>query len=291
MEAYGAAKARLFSEYSAQHRIINADDPFGAELIARRLPDTVSYGLTAGDVRGELLAVNASGMELSISYRSEKQTVRTGLIGRFNACNLLAVAATLLARGTSLARVTATLSSLSAAPGRMQRVNSTSPSTEPGVYVDYAHTPDALAKALDALRETKPAALIVVFGCGGDRDRRKRPIMGNIAAEKADRTYVTSDNPRSEVPEAIIAEVVAGISPSQRSAVSEITLRRQAIRTAIANAAHDATVLIAGKGHETYQEIHGVRHPFSDVDEALLALEARRVSTQRPPTGESHVVR
>lgn len=291
MQAYGAAKARLFSEYPARHRIINADDPFGAGLIARRLPNTVSYGLTAGDVRGHVLSMDVSGMALSISYRGEKQIVRTRLIGRFNACNLLAVAATLLATGTSLARVIPTLSLLSAAPGRMQRVNAASILPEPGVYVDYAHTPDALAKALDTVRETKPAALTVVFGCGGDRDRRKRPIMGSIAAEKADRIYVTSDNPRSELPEAIIAEIVAGIDPFRRSAVTEITLRRQAIRAAIANAADDDAVLIAGKGHETYQEIHGVRHAFSDVDEALLALEARRPPAQRPALGEQHVVR
>ena len=152
-------------------------------------------------------------------------------------------------------------------------------------------TPDALAKALDTVRETKPATLIVVFGCGGDRDRRKRPIMGSIAAEKADHIYVTSDNPRSEAPEAIIAEIVAGIGPLRRSAVTEITLRRQAIRAAIANAARDDAVLIAGKGHETYQEIHGVRHAFSDVDEALLALEARRRLAKSPALGEQHVVR
>jgi len=272
MGAYGAAKLRLFTDYPANHRIVNADDSFGAELIARRLPGTISYGLTAGEVRGEVLAMNVSGMILSVSYRGNQQTVETKLIGRFNACNLLAVAATLLAAGITFADAAATLSSLSAAPGRMQRINANSDLAEPRVYVVYAHTPDALAKALDTVRETRPAVLAVVFGCGGDRDRRKRPIMGRVAAERADRVYVTSDNPRAEIPQEIIAEIVAGIDASRRSAVTEITLRREAIQMAIVNAGSDAAVLIAGKGHETYQEINGVRHPFSDVDEALAAL-------------------
>ena len=192
------------------------------------------------------------------------------MIGRFNASNLTAVAATLIAERIAIDEVAAVLGKLTAAPGRMQRVVTDSTAALPSVYVDYAHTPDALAKALDAVRETNPQSLAVVFGCGGDRDRSKRPIMGKIAADRADRVYVTSDNPRSELPESIVAEIADGFAttPARKS----IVLRREAISSAITEASADDAVLIAGKGHENYQEINGVRYPFSDVAEAQNAL-------------------
>ena len=280
MKAYGAAKAKLFTNYPAEHRVINADDEFGAELIAKQLPNTLSYGLDKGDVRADVVSMNAAGMRLAISFAGQTVHVDTWLIGRFNAYNLLAVAATLIASDVALESVASILSTLTAAPGRMQRVNVVAEAVEPSVYVDYAHTPDALAKALDAVRETRPQALTVVFGCGGDRDRSKRPVMGKIAADHADRVYVTSDNPRSEQPEAIINDIVAGVDIDQRSALNLIVLRRDAIQQAIRTASAEGAILIAGKGHETYQEINGVRHPFSDVDEALLALAARRPQTK-----------
>jgi len=274
MQAYGAAKAKLFTDYPVAHRIINADDEFGAQLIAKNLPNTLSYGLDKGDVLGRVLSMNGSGMRLAISVAGTTVTVETRLIGRFNAYNLLAVAATLVAAGVGLEEVASILSTLTAA-GRMQRVNTTANAAVPCVYVDYAHTPDALAKALDTVRETRPQALTVVFGCGGDRDRSKRPLMGKIAADRADRVYVTSDNPRREQPAAIIDEIVAGASVEQRNAMHRFVLRRVAIHQAITTADANDAILIAGKGHETYQEINGVRDAFSDVDEALLALAAR----------------
>ena len=280
MKAYGAAKARLFTDYSAKHRIINADDEFGSQLIEQKLPSTLSYGLDQGDVRGDVVSMNADGMRLAISFAGQTASVETRLIGRFNAYNLLAVAATLLAANVALERIASILSTLTAAPGRMQRVNAVTDVVEPSVYVDYAHTPDALAKALDTVRETRPQALRVVFGCGGDRDRSKRPLMGKIAADRADHVYVTSDNPRSEQPLAIVDEIVAGVDMDKRNAFNPIVLRRDAIQQAIKNANAKDAILIAGKGHETYQEINGVRHPFSDVDEALLALAARNLSKQ-----------
>jgi UDP-N-acetylmuramoyl-L-alanyl-D-glutamate--2,6-diaminopimelate ligase len=280
MDAYGAAKATLFTDYPAKHRIINADDAFGAQLIARNLPNVVSYGLDQGDVRGEVISTSATGMRVTISYAGQSTNVETGLIGRFNAYNLLAVAATLIASGVAFESVASVLSTLAAAPGRMQRVSTAADVTEPSVYVDYAHTPDALAKALDTVRETRPHALTVVFGCGGDRDRSKRPLMGKIAADRADRVYVTSDNPRSESASAIIDEIVTGVDMAQRGTLNLIVLRRDAIQHAIQKASVNDAILIAGKGHETYQEINGVRHPFSDVDEALVALAARTVLTQ-----------
>ena len=280
MAAYGAAKSKLFTDYPARHRILNADDEFGAQLIAQKLPDTLGYGLNEGEVRGHVASMSASGMQLTISFAGHTVNVETRLIGRFNAYNLLAVAATLIASEIALEKVASVLSVLTAAPGRMQRVNSAVDNVEPSVYVDYAHTPDALAKALDTVRETQPQALTVVFGCGGDRDRTKRPLMGKIAVDRADNVYVTSDNPRSEPPLAIIDEIIAGVGSDQRQALHTVTLRRDAIQQAIKAANAKDAILIAGKGHETYQEINGVRHPFSDVNEALLALAARTSSMQ-----------
>jgi UDP-N-acetylmuramoyl-L-alanyl-D-glutamate--2,6-diaminopimelate ligase len=291
MAAYGSAKARLFTDYPVLHRIINADDAFGADLIKRALPNTVSFGLESGAVRGAILAMSLAGMQISVSYQGNSSTFSTKLIGRFNASNLLAVAATLLATGTPLLRVTETLAQLSAAPGRMQRVNEGSDEHDPNVFVDYAHTPDALAKALETVRQTKPASLAVVFGCGGDRDRSKRPQMGAIAADHADHVYVTSDNPRSESPDTIIAEIAAGVATQRRTALKQVVSRREAIRMAISAAGDSDAVLIAGKGHESYQEINGVRHAFSDVDEARVALTMRREQVQRSAAENRHVVR
>ncbi len=288
MAAYGAAKAKLFTDYPAKHRIINADDEFGSQLIAKRLPNTLSYGIDLGDVRGDVVSMNASGMRLTISFVGQMVSVETRLIGRFNAYNLLAVAATLIASDVAIERVASILATLTAAPGRMQRVKSAVEAIEPSVYVDYAHTPDALAKVLDTVRETQPRALTVVFGCGGDRDRSKRPLMGKIAADRADSVYVTSDNPRSEQPLAIIDEIVAGVDMDKRNALHPIVLRRHAIQQAIKTANAKDAILIAGKGHENYQEINGIRHPFSDVDEALHALAARHSLKQK--ISEAHHV-
>ncbi|MEO7255986.1 MAG: UDP-N-acetylmuramoyl-L-alanyl-D-glutamate--2,6-diaminopimelate ligase [Casimicrobium sp.] len=273
MDAYGAAKTKLFTDYPVQHRIVNADDPFGAKIIALGLPNTLSYGLSSGDVRADVVSMSSSGMHLTLHYAGKASSVHTELIGRFNAANLMAVAATLLTEHFALDAVASVLEKLTAVPGRMQRVVTDSISGLPSVYVDYAHTPDALANALDTVRETNPQSLAVVFGCGGDRDRSKRPIMGKIAADGADRVYVTSDNPRSESPDSIVAEIVNGFVTT--SACRSIVSRREAIRVAITEASAKDAVLIAGKGHESYQEIAGVRHPFSDITEAQIALTQR----------------
>lgn len=273
MEAYGAAKTKLFTDYPVQRRIVNADDAFGAALIARGLPNTLSYGLHHGEVRADIRSMSSGGMQFTLHFAGKTASVHTLLIGRFNAANLMAVAATLLAENIEIDAVASVLEKLTAAPGRMQRVMPESSTDLPSVYVDYAHTPDALAKALDAVRETQPQSLAVVFGCGGDRDRSKRSVMGEIAADRADRVYVTSDNPRSESPESIVSEIANGFTatPARKSMV----LRREAIHAAITEASVNDAVLIAGKGHENYQEIAGVRHPFSDMAEAQIALSQR----------------
>jgi UDP-N-acetylmuramoyl-L-alanyl-D-glutamate--2,6-diaminopimelate ligase len=277
MAAYGAAKLKLFTDYPLVNRVVNADDAFGETIVTRKLPNTITYGLDRGDVRGELLKTSSSGMSLRLHFAGSTARIDTALIGRFNASNLMAVAATLLADGFAIETVAKALEHLKAAPGRMQRIYAQNDRALPSVYVDYAHTPDALAKALDTVRETQPKSLSVVFGCGGDRDRRKRPLMGQIAVERADRVYVTSDNPRSESPESIIAEIVDGVS-ANKAQLEIVVQRRDAIHAAIHAAESADAVLIAGKGHELYQEINGERFAFSDEDEARSALMTYRLA-------------
>jgi UDP-N-acetylmuramoyl-L-alanyl-D-glutamate--2,6-diaminopimelate ligase len=290
LAAYGEAKAKLFTDYPTRHRIINADDIFGAQLIARKFPQTVSYGLDGGLVRGRLLTPRdvrttaSSGLMLRIESPWGEFEIATDLIGRFNAYNLLAVAATLLAQGFNPAAVADALAGVQAAPGRMQRISiAADPAVVPlpRVFVDYAHTPDALEKAIDALRQSTRGKLIVVFGCGGDRDRSKRPQMGAIAASHADGVIVTSDNPRTEHAQLIIDQIIAGIETSQRAHVGVVPDRGRAIAYAVEAASTDDSILIAGKGHEDYQEIMGLRHHFSDVEVAQAAL-IRRVQVEEP---------
>jgi UDP-N-acetylmuramoyl-L-alanyl-D-glutamate--2,6-diaminopimelate ligase len=281
MAAYGEAKAKLFTDYPTRHRIINIDDSFGAQLIARKFPQTVSYGIDGGLVRGRILpprdarVSNASGLALRIESPWGEFDVGTSLIGRFNAYNLLAVAATLLAQGFDRIAVANAIASVQAAPGRMQCINvgvDLGAAPLPRVFVDYAHTPDALEKAIDALRQSTRGKLIVVFGCGGDRDRKKRPQMGAIGAEHADGVIITSDNPRTESAQSIIDEILDGIDTARRSRVGVVADRGRAIAYAIEAASSDDSILIAGKGHEDYQEVMGVRHHFSDVEVAYAAL-------------------
>lgn len=286
MAAYGEAKAKLFTEYPTRHRVMNADDSFGAQLIARKYPQTVSYGLENGLVRGSIMASRDhanSGLCLLVRSPWGEFEVATRLIGRFNAYNLLAVAATLLTQGFPAHLVARVLANVEPAPGRMQRVDfppeATPSAALPAVFVDYAHTPDALDKAIAALRPFTIGKLAVVFGCGGDRDRTKRPQMGAISVNRADTVIITSDNPRTEAAQSIIDEIVDGIDERLRTRVHVCADRSRAIAQAIASASMGDSVLIAGKGHEDYQEIMGVRHHFSDVEEAKRAL-AQRVNAQ-----------
>jgi UDP-N-acetylmuramoyl-L-alanyl-D-glutamate--2,6-diaminopimelate ligase len=274
MQAYGDAKARLFAWPSLKTAVINVDDPFGAELIERcgRLGVAVlAYGQTGGDVRATRIAVGVDGVSASVETPMGRAELKSGVVGAFNVSNLLGCLSVLLASGVPLDAAVAQLSKLQPVAGRMQR---TGGGDKPLVVVDYAHTPDALEKVLSALRpvaRSRNGRLVAVFGCGGDRDPGKRPQMGAIAARLADAVVVTSDNPRSEVPAAIVDAVVAGI-PGSASDVAAIVSRDEAIAHAIARAGRDDVVLIAGKGHESYQEIAGVRHPFLDLEHANAAL-------------------
>jgi UDP-N-acetylmuramoyl-L-alanyl-D-glutamate--2,6-diaminopimelate ligase len=282
MDAYWAAKRRLFDWPGLRAAVINIDDERGAAL-ARELARTPLdlWTVSTRDASARLvagpLAYADGGLAFTLHEGEAQAPLRSSLIGDYNAHNLLGVIAALRALGVPLAAAAAVVPRLTAVPGRMQRVGDGLGA--PQVVVDYAHTPDALDKVLGALRPLAAARggrLVCVFGCGGNRDATKRPLMGAIAARLADRVMVTSDNPRGESPAAIVAQIVAGIEelPS-RSHTEVVEDRRTAIAQAIAEASARDVIVLAGKGHEDYQEIAGVRHPFSDVAEATQALMQR----------------
>ncbi len=283
MESYAAAKRSLFNWKQLKYAVLNLDDAFGAELAAQLQEadvEVIGYGLSTGaaDLAQRLnvrmvhgaARVHPAGLELTIESAWGGAALRSNLLGRFNASNLLGALATLLVSGVPMSDAIAALERVRAVSGRMQTFGG---GERPLVVVDYAHTPDALEKVLQSLREVASAArgnLICVFGCGGDRDRGKRPMMGNVAAKLADACIVTSDNPRSEDPNHIIAEIVSGMSGHNYQVIEE---RGAAIAQAIGAARRAETVLVAGKGHEDYQEVRGVKHPFSDSAVVQRALE------------------
>ena len=276
MRAYGEAKARLFTAYPARRRFVNLDTEFGTELAGRCGQDVVTVStrfdrVANGRPHVFVRSVVATGAGSAVRFTSSwgDGGFTLPLPGEFNVANAALVLAVLLARQVPLATATDLLAHVSAPPGRMQRVPG--PADAPGVYVDYAHTPAALDVALTALRPHCRGKLWCLFGCGGDRDRGKRPEMGRIAERRADRVVVTSDNPRREAPGAIIAAILAGM---QKPAIA-IEDRAAAIAHVIATAGPRDCVLVAGKGHETWQEAGGERRPFSDFALAQAALAAR----------------
>ena len=284
MAAYGAAKTKLFAWPTRPACVINTDDPFGRALAdsARvRGQRVLTYGLSSADIAATRLAATQNGIALSITTPWGRGEVATRLAGTFNASNVLGVLGVLLASGIEFDAALAAVSQVAPLPGRMQRLGG---GAEPLVIVDYAHSPDALEQVLTALRPAVVAAgeLICVFGCGGDRDPGKRQEMGRVAGRCADRIVVTSDNPRSEDPAAIAAAILDGIrDTSHRSPVLELD-RAAAIRLAVAGARNGDVVLVAGKGHEDYQERNGERTPFSDVAAAAAALRARHAAVSSP---------
>ena len=273
MAAYGEAKARLFAWPTLRAAVINTDDAFGRELAAR-VPASIRWTVSAqGDasarLRAEGLALTADGLRFDLVEGDVRAAISSPLLGRFNADNLLAVAGALRALEVTFDAVAAVLPTLQPVHGRMTRLGG---GAKPLVVVDYAHTPDALQQALVSLRGHVHGALACVFGCGGERDRGKRPQMAAIAEAHADRVTVTDDNPRGEDGDAIVADILAGFREPLRHAV--IRDRRAAIRAAVTAARPGDVVLLAGKGHEPYQEIAGVKQAFDDVAEARAALEA-----------------
>lgn len=273
MEQYGASKARLFRWASLRHAVINLDDGFGAQLAAsidRSRIDVLGYGLGQGEISGRRLDLSKRGLTLEVETPWGTGVIRSQLLGGFNAANLLGVLGTLLAAGVKLEEALGALEQVEPVAGRLQMLRRPG---QPLVIVDYAHTPDALEQVLETLRGVLDGdgRLICVFGCGGERDVGKRPLMGEAATRLADRVFVTSDNPRGEEPRAIIDQVIARAHPNYRVEVD----RAAAIYLALREARTEDVVLIAGKGHETYQEIAGCRVPFSDAEVAASVLERR----------------
>lgn len=288
MEAYGAAKARLFSWPRLKSAVINVEDPFGLALASQAAAagaDVLTYGIGRGDLQGRVVRMDGSGFELDLNTPAGSGTLSTRLVGQFNVSNVLGVLGVLLASGVSLAAAIEALSHREAVPGRMQVLGGPA-AGQPTVIIDYAHTPDALEKALLALRPLVGfgCRLFCVFGCGGDRDRGKRPVMGEIAARLAHRVIVTSDNPRTEAPHQILDDIIAGMGGAGGAGRLVVEDRRAAILAAVREARAGDVVLIAGKGHESYQEIAGTRHPFSDL---AVAAEGLARQSQRNEEGEA----
>jgi UDP-N-acetylmuramoyl-L-alanyl-D-glutamate--2,6-diaminopimelate ligase len=272
MESYAAAKTRLFERDGLTAAVINRDDVYGRELIVRLggRVRVITYGLSSGDIHALAIDCAPDGLRVrAMTPRGELDLV-TPLLGRFNAYNLLAALATLLALGVEPDDCAQRLSKLRPVPGRVERFQAAD--HQPLIVVDYAHTPDALEQVLQALRPHVTGKLWCVFGCGGDRDRGKRPQMGAIAERLADHVILTDDNPRSESGDAIVRDIAAGM----RSRPRVIRERKAAIVTAVSEASVADVILVAGKGHEDYQQVGDTRHPYSDRDtvRALLGIAA-----------------
>ncbi|MET0311358.1 MAG: UDP-N-acetylmuramoyl-L-alanyl-D-glutamate--2,6-diaminopimelate ligase [Burkholderiaceae bacterium] len=277
MEAYWEAKAELFRWPGLKAAVVNIDDMQGAALAAALEGGTADLWTfsCAGEARITASGIGyaASGLTFQVAEGTERHELRTRLIGDYNVSNLLGVIATARSMGVPLEAAVRACGSLISVPGRMDCLGGEG---QPFVAVDYAHTPDALDKALAALRPLageRGGKLWCVFGCGGDRDATKRPLMAAVAQKGADCIVVTSDNPRSEKPETIISQVLLGLAPGDTVQVEPD--RARAIANALAQAAAGDVVLIAGKGHEDYQEVAGMRHAFSDKAQAQAALDAR----------------
>jgi len=273
MASYGAAKAKLFKRPGLRAAVINIDDAFGRELLASLPPGVRGIGASAQgaqtDVRAENLALGEDGLEFDLVVGDARRSIRSPLLGRFNADNLLAVAGALHALGTDTDAIAAVLPRLEPIAGRMNRLGG---GDAPLVVVDYSHKPDALAQALESLRGHLRGKLVCVFGCGGERDRGKRPQMAAIAEAAAALVIVTDDNPRGEDGDAIVADIMAGFADPSKVVVERD--RRRAIERAVGAAGPGDIVLVAGKGHEAYQEVAGVKHPFDDREVAAAVLAA-----------------
>jgi len=289
MDAYWQAKTRLFAWPGLQAAVINVDDPHGSELATSLQTSgldiwTVSMQDNANNrarLQARAISYPSSGLSFTVVEGAQKAELSTRLMGSYNVANLLGVIATMRSLGVPLQAAVLACEHLTPVPGRMECVSLTG---LPLVAVDYAHTPDALAKALDALRplaQQRGGQLWCVFGCGGDRDTRKRPLMGAVASTHADRVVVTSDNPRSEAMDAIISQILLGMV-----GVPDVVVepdRARAIAQTLRDAASHDVVLLAGKGHEDYQEIAGQRLPFSDLEQVTRVLAHRTQHGKQEP--------
>jgi len=287
MEAYRDAKLKLFSEHLGRRdkpgpktAVVNRDDPASAHFLGAARVPAFTYGLQgAAMVRAEEVELGREGSSfiLRAGYPGRPEELSLPLViaapGRYNVYNALAAITGGMAENIHPREMAGVLAKNVRVPGRLEPVDEGQDFT---VLVDYAHTPDSLENMLRTVREFSVGRIILVFGCGGDRDRGKRPLMGQVAADLADLVVVTSDNPRGEDPQSIIAEILVGIAPAETDRVEGEPDRRLAIRRAIAIAHPGDTVVIAGKGHETYQEVGGSRFPMDDREEARKAITAER---------------
>ncbi|MBX9742242.1 MAG: UDP-N-acetylmuramoyl-L-alanyl-D-glutamate--2,6-diaminopimelate ligase [Chthoniobacterales bacterium] len=275
MEAYFEAKAYLFEMLACQEKkkgraVINVDDRYGRQLIDRfssRLKVTTFGQSNHADFRASAIHFSPTGTTFCLTARGRDYLVRSPFIGLFNVYNVLGALAAAASMGLELRRVIKALESAPQVPGRLQRLSG---KRNFQVFVDYAHTPDALENVLSSLKQLNPERLVVLFGCGGDRDRAKRPLMAAAVEQYADQIIVTTDNPRNEDPQAIIAEVEQGFRHKRYRSIVD---REEAIRSAVKEALPGDFIVIAGKGHETYQEVAGLCLPFDDVQVAQRAMK------------------
>lgn len=271
-EAYFEAKSKLF-DMTSKGRLINIDDDYGERLVnkykdADSKGATYSYGIDkAADIYAEDITYKSDGSTYTLVTPNGRIRLSVPLPGKIYVYNTLAAFGTLFMMGMSNETIALASTAIGLVPGRMEIVKRDS---EIRVFVDYAHTPDALSNAIDIARSMTDQKVITVFGCGGDRDKKKRPLMGGIAEEKSDKIIVTSDNPRTEDPQVIIEEILVGLKLPDEAMVEPD--RKLAIEAAIKSAQKGDIILIAGKGHETYQEINGIRHDFDDKRIALEFL-------------------
>ncbi|MBN1459961.1 MAG: UDP-N-acetylmuramyl-tripeptide synthetase, partial [Armatimonadetes bacterium] len=275
MAAYLAAKRALFEDpqfMPAKGRRVNAinvDDEAGGEIAARAIGDTLTYGFSSeAHCRADDVRLSATGTQFTVHHPAGRVPVRMKLIGRFNVYNALGALAACIGLGIEPEVACRALERMEPVRGRFERVLA----RRHNVLVDYAHSPDGLQRALEAARAVAVGGVTVVFGCGGDRDRTKRPVMGEIASRLADRCVVTSDNPRSEKPEAVIEEILAGIPQDLQAKCTVEVDRATAIRRAIEEAGQDDLVLIAGKGHENYQIFADRTIDFDDREVAAAVI-------------------
>ena len=276
MEAYGEAKLALFKMPSLKFVVVNEDDSFSENIISVLPPRVEQYGFTRqiGQVKAQTVVIlnqhlSEQGVSFDVKYQGQQAHISSALFGVFNVDNLAATLTTLLAMGDSLDEATIKLKRVSSVAGRMQLL--TEHLGQPSVIIDYAHTPEALKLALNSLREHCKGQLKLVFGCGGNRDQAKRPLMGDIASKLADQVIVTNDNPRSENGEQIAEQIKAG---AKGSASLSIELdRAKAIQQLVASSTSDDIILVAGKGHEDYQQIADQKIPFNDAQQILSVLD------------------
>ena len=273
MESYYRTKMALFIEGPPGASVINVDDPYGRRMAQEARGALWRYGVEGNDaeVSAQEISLSAEGMRFYLVHPSGRIRIETSLIGRHNVSNILAASAACFSLGLSAEQIERGVRALSAVPGRFERVSLGQPFL---VVVDYAHTEDALQRVLEFARPITKGRLLTLMGCGGDRDRRKRPLMAAAAVRASDWVVMTSDNPRTEDPAAILKEVETGVGrvPGGRARARSIVDRREAIRAIIAEAQPGDTVVIAGKGHETYQIVGRERFPFDDREEARTAL-------------------